>query len=645
MERIGRRILSLFFVVIIAGCAFVPQEKVSDVENNFGNGNVAYEKAVDSIIKPNMPYRFGNQFVPNRLPMQQLIHEYNEWKRQYVVDAGNGMLRVRRDAGTDYDTVSEGIAYGMLLAVYFNDRNTLDGLYKYAKAHFHGKGLMHWKVDKNGVDISEFNIPVPHGYVWKNTNTGQQIATNITDKSEMPGTGWVRVTWYTRGKTSATDADLDMAMALVMAYKLWGSSQNYNYQTEARTLLSNIMNYDMGVEFGNELFVYPGACVNGGWSGIWGGPKGWNPSYFTPAWFKVFRRFTGDTNWDILAIKMYQHIDKIHAVNKGTGILPDWCDTSGSLAKSVYGAYNVSSDTYTGVSDILVFLVERTNSNGQIITNYYSSPRGNMSFNLYYDAIRVMWRMAVAVSWFGDEKAKKIILLQNQFFRNKYYQSPEGINNIKDGYFVDGTAWKPLSKDALSVSKGGQWTTSPFVSMIATSALFADNDYATKLYNALVNCKTPYTDTYHYYGNTLRLLALLYLSGEFPNIYQPITNKIPSQIEAEDFISMSNAKISSDWSPGITAVNGDYMGGSYWVEYYIDVPQTRSYTLIYRVSSPSYPQHKLSFATNGITISTLDVPESEWTTIQTTITLSAGKYPVRIYSTGGRYSFDWFELK
>ena len=95
----------------------------------------------------------------------------------------------------------------------------------------------------------------------------------------MPGTGWVRVTWYTRGKTSATDADLHMAMALVMAYKLWGSSQNYNYQTEARTLLSNIMNYDMGVEFGNELFVYPGACVNGGWSGIWGGPKGWNPSY------------------------------------------------------------------------------------------------------------------------------------------------------------------------------------------------------------------------------------------------------------------------------------------------------------------------------------------------------------------------------
>ncbi|MEM4326281.1 MAG: glycosyl hydrolase family 8, partial [Candidatus Pacearchaeota archaeon] len=603
MERIVRKILSLFFMVIIAGCAFVPQEKVSDFETNFENGSVVNEKSLDnSILNIYSPYRYGKKFVLSRLSKQQLIDEYNEWKRQYVVDAGNGMSRVRRDAGTDYDTVSEGIAYGMLLAVYFNDRFTLERLYKYAKTHFHSKGLMHWKVDKNGVDISEFNIPVPHGYVWKNTNTGEQVANDITDISEMPGTGWVRVTWYTRGKTSATDADLDMAMALIMAYKLWGASQNYNYQTEARTLLSNIMNYDMGVGFNNELFVYPGACVNGSWSGIWGGPKGWNPSYFTPAWFKVFREFTGDARWDELTTKMYQHIDKIHAVNKGTGILPDWCNTSGSRAGSVSGRYDVSSDTYTGVSDILVFLVERTNSNGQIVTNYYSSPRGNMSFNLYYDAIRVMWRMAVAASWFGDEKAKNIVLLQNQFFRNKYYQSPEGIKNIKDGYFVDGTAWRPLSKDALSVSKGGQWTTSPFVSMIATSALFADDDYEGNLYSALVNCKTPYTETYHYYGNTLRLLALLYLSGEFPNIYQPATNtnQIPSKIEAERFISMSNAKISSAWYPGVTAVQGDYMGGSYWVEYYLNVPQTRNYTLIYRVASPSYSGHKLSFATNGV---------------------------------------------
>ncbi|MGC8765112.1 MAG: glycosyl hydrolase family 8 [Brevinematia bacterium] len=911
-ERIGKSLSMLILVTIIAGCAIIPGEKAS---NDTFHSEEMQNKALyyESILPSNPPYLYSKPFVPNRLTKQQLIQEYQEWKSVYVVDAGNGMLRVQRDAGSDYDTVSEGIGYGMLLAVYFNDQATFDGLYKYAKAHFHQKGLMHWKVRADGVNTSEFNLPVPHKIVWKNTNTGNIVEANTNLSAEN---GWVRLSWYTRGYTSATDADVDMALALGMAYKLWGSSANYNYETEAKTLMENILNYDMGIGFNNnnELFLYPGTCVNNGWSGIWGGKAGWNPSYFTPAWYKIFEKMTGDTRWSDLSTKIYQEISKIEAVNNNTGLLPDWCDTTGTTPKAPSGTI---SGSYSGASDILVNVIEETN-NGRIVTNYYTNQPGKMSYNFYYDAIRVLWRMAVAVSWFGDEKARNIVIKQNQFFRNKFYLRPQGINNIKDGYSIDGSAWNIANKDALNDAVGGQWTTSPFIAMVATSLLVAgDYDYSVKLFNALVNSKTPYTEKFHYYGNTLRLLALLYLSGEFPNLFEttitgdtnfktlpriiqaekftmggninivsdttaeegsaisltggegwinfnvevltnwrykiisygypsfvgesfviecrvkstsggkivvdttgspcgrlieinvpstggswqtislangvgiplgkntilfkltgsdlmidsitlkrPATNilipgyfeaedfnltkdcniwdvgvsgsggtesaqwaeyyvkiakpgtyniiskatyyggghrveilkngvilgtmvypslwkyegivlsnislsegiytlrinyanaprnidyfnfklvnsfNIPAKIEAENYNTMSNAN-TGIWD-GVTTVSGGNGGTSYWVEYDINVPQSRSYNLKYRVKSLYYNSHKLSFATNGIVISTIDVPESDWIEIQTTVNLSAGSYPIRIYSNGGRYSFDWFELQ
>jgi endo-1,4-beta-D-glucanase Y len=63
-----------------------------------------------------------------------LAAQYNDWKAHYVVDVDSEQAKVVRDNATHNDTVSEGIAYGMLLAVYFNDRPTFDKLFNYAKA-------------------------------------------------------------------------------------------------------------------------------------------------------------------------------------------------------------------------------------------------------------------------------------------------------------------------------------------------------------------------------------------------------------------------------------------------------------------------------------------------------------------------------
>ena len=66
----------------------------------------------------------------------------------------------------------EGIGYGMLLAVYFDDKATFDGLWAYANIHLNAQGLMHWRIG-------------PDGNVW--------------------------------GHNAATDADEDMALALIVA--------------------------------------------------------------------------------------------------------------------------------------------------------------------------------------------------------------------------------------------------------------------------------------------------------------------------------------------------------------------------------------------------------------------------------------------
>src|SRR6185295_18335869 len=75
---------------------------------------------------------------------------YAMWKRDLLTAAGtNNHLRVRRPNSTGAvvdSTVSEGIAYGMLLAVYMNDQTTFDQLWLYSQDFRDGNGLMNWYI-------------------------------------------------------------------------------------------------------------------------------------------------------------------------------------------------------------------------------------------------------------------------------------------------------------------------------------------------------------------------------------------------------------------------------------------------------------------------------------------------------------------
>ena len=99
-----------------------------------------------------------------------------QYKSKYVVSAGSGLIRVQRVENSN-DTVSEGMGYGMLFAVYMNEKTTFDGLWAYVQAHLDANGLMNWQINSSGTAI---------------------------------------------GLGSATDGDEDIGFALVMADEQWG---------------------------------------------------------------------------------------------------------------------------------------------------------------------------------------------------------------------------------------------------------------------------------------------------------------------------------------------------------------------------------------------------------------------------------------
>jgi endo-1,4-beta-D-glucanase Y len=193
---------------------------------------------------------------------------YTAWKNAFVVpgagpDGAAAGMRVQRDSNTSNDTVSEGIGYGMLAAVYVGDRATFDGLWTYAQSHFDAVGLMNWHINSTG-----------------------SIASG--------GTG------------SASDGDEDMAFALLMASDQWSST---TYLNAAQTLINNILYNSVA----NDGTLKPGDA--------WGSTTMNYPDYFSPAYYRAFAKATDNAQW------LNPVVERGYAIlatqSNSNGLLPD----------------------------------------------------------------------------------------------------------------------------------------------------------------------------------------------------------------------------------------------------------------------------------------------------------------------------------
>lgn len=235
----------------------------------------------------NKTYSFG--LMPTNRNFQDAAANYSIWKTNFLESCGNGRYRVKFD--NPNQTVSEGIAYGMLLSAYAGERTIFDGLWNYYKDNSNAQGLMNWKI--NGC------------------NGGPA------------GTG------------GATDSEVDAAMALIVADFQWGSNSGINYNNDARTLINAIKTHE--VEAGSFVLK----------PGQFGGSSITNPSYFAPAYFRKFASFMNDPFWNSVANKCYEVINNNLAVNNAAGgLVSDWCTASGSYSSQA-GGYANGGTKYT----------------------------------------------------------------------------------------------------------------------------------------------------------------------------------------------------------------------------------------------------------------------------------------------------------
>jgi len=305
-------------------------------------------------------------------------------------------------------TVSEGIGYGMIIAVMQNDVELFNRLWLYSRA-FRSDNLMDWK-------ISTFVSAV--------------------------------------GPGSATDADLDIATALIIASQRWGDASGY--LADAIAIATSIWNYEINKA---NLLILPGNTPMWTTDG-----NSYNPSYFSPVAFRLFAQIDPDPthNWKAALDANYAFMEAINAA--GAGLFPDWTDAAGQPAKPPNGA---GASTY---------------------------------MRYYLESVRVPWRMAWDYAWFNEPRAKTILTRMANYTLTWTGGDPD---NVRTKYPYVGTPSE-------SLTNGGMAEIS---SLCATG--MAGPEYADWLAKCTEKVNSTRTEKFNYFHHILQVMYAQLLNGKY----------------------------------------------------------------------------------------------------------------------------------
>jgi endo-1,4-beta-D-glucanase Y len=347
---------------------------------------------------------------------------YDRWKSDTVTSSGaGGFQRVQRlpsdqGAAPPGSTVSEGIGYGMLVTVYMNDHALFDQLWQYEQLHLDQHGLMNWNISADGT---------------QNLNGGG----------------------------GATDADEDMAFALVMADHQWGG-QGSLAKPYSQYALQQIQTV-----WANEIYGYMLVIPGDQWPKSGGSV---NISYFAPAYYRVFAKLDsggpGGDDWNAAIASVYGTISAaLNAANgnQGNGLVPAWCNSAGVPNASAIGP---------------------------------GSPT-----NYQYDSCRTPFRIGLDLCWNGQTSAQQYVSLTSAFF------APIGAHNIADGYALDGTP-QPAHPGQLSAAFIGPAAVGA-MSSSAYQGFVDDSYYAVATLDLLAGGA--------YYEDSWTILSLLMMTANF----------------------------------------------------------------------------------------------------------------------------------
>lgn len=239
--------------------------------------------------------RLPGCIYPTQASAEDVQRAFRAFRDEIVTsDGARGFLRTRRPDtpdGAPNSTVSEGIAYGMIIAVALDDQALFDGLWQYALAFSNTNGLMSWYIAPDG--------------------------------SEALGSG------------GATDSDEDMAWALVMAHRQWGGrgSLAETYLSHAERHIERVWRFEVDHDR-FEGMLLPGD--------EWRGQNVFNPSYFAPHQYRLFGEISGErAGFSRVVERGYEIVFKSlndASKNRDNGLVPAWCDASGKPVEAFPGA-------------------------------------------------------------------------------------------------------------------------------------------------------------------------------------------------------------------------------------------------------------------------------------------------------------------
>jgi hypothetical protein len=290
-----------------------------------------------------------------------LTGHYDAWKAARVVSANSivGGGYAVQFSNTAYMTVSEGMGYGMLLAVLFAGHDAqaqqlFDGMLAvvrarpaYAVAQYdpNGKYLMDWRINADGTSA---------------------------------GDGW-----------NAMDGDLDIALALLMADKQWGSGGTWNYLQEGKNTVAALKSWNM--------------AGNGATKGL---PAATNDrtSDYMIGHFRAFKAATGDVLWDAAVDRSFFLLDYMQTVySPGVGLMPDFV---------------MHTDTPTPCPS----------------TGYIGDGNANEGY-FWWNACRNPWRYSSDYLLSGDTRFAQVTSRMIQFFESSSGGDP---TQIGTGYSLSG---------------------------------------------------------------------------------------------------------------------------------------------------------------------------------------------------------------
>jgi endoglucanase len=258
-------------------------------------------------------------------------------------------------------TTSEGQSYTMMRAVWQGDQPTFDKSWEWTKEQLQ----------------REDNL-----FAWRWGLKPDGTYGILTDQG---------------GQNTASDADSDIALALMMAASKW---QSKTYLDDAKEIIPSIWDQEVITVKGKPYLASNNLEKDSQQDAII------NPSYFSPYAYRLFAKVDKEHDWMALVDSSYELLDRSIESNldkdSSVNLPPDW----------------IAMNKQTGD----IGAVEGS----ETLTTNYS-----------FDALRTPWRLALDYKWYDESRAKDT--LSKMSFLDKQWQEKGAIYST---YSHDGNTIK-----------------------------------------------------------------------------------------------------------------------------------------------------------------------------------------------------------